>query len=341
MKYFEAIREAQALMMRKDPGVFICGLGVPDPKGVFGSTLGLKEEFGAKRVFDTPASENGTLGLLLGASLQGMRPIMLNQRVDFFLLALDQLINHAAKWKYMFGGSQEMSVLVRLIVGKGWGQGPQHSQSMHGLFAHIPGLKVAAPATPADIKGLMISALEDGGPTVMIEHRRLYDEAGDVPAGIYRTPFGKARLVTEGRDVTIVASSQMVIESVKAVKALADAGISAELIDLRSLRPLDTATVAASVGKTGRLVVVDGDWGPCGVSGELIAAVAEKDPSVFKSAPVRVVWPDMPCPTSVALEEMFYPAAREIVAAALRTLGKDSSVINVQAGKPALFTGPF
>ncbi|MBF0504229.1 MAG: alpha-ketoacid dehydrogenase subunit beta [Candidatus Omnitrophica bacterium] len=340
MKYSESIRDAQAVMMRHDKRVFICGLGVPDPKGVFGSTVGLKEEFGDKRVFDTPACENGTLGILLGASLQGMRPIMVNQRVDFFLLALDQLINHASKWKCMFAGRQEMSVLVRLIVGRGWGQGPQHSQSMHALFAHIPGLTVAAPATPYDAKGMIISALQEGGPVVMIEHRRLYDENQDVPEGIYRVAFGQAHVAIEGKDVTLVASSHMVAEAKKAARVLLGQGISVELIDLRSLRPLDVQTVYASVKKTGRLVLVEGDWKPCSVSGEIIAALAEKDPKIFKSAPVRVMWPDMPVPTSAPLETAFYPSIKDIADACLKVLGRPVLAAEVKPEK-ANFNGPF
>ena len=339
MKYSQAIRDAQAVMMRQDKRVFVCGLGVPAPKEVFGSCSGLKEEFGSGRVFDTPASENGTLGVLLGASLQGMRPIMVNQRVDFFLLAFDQLINHASKWKYMFGGRQEMSVLVRVIVGRGWGQGPQHSQSMHALFAHIPGLKVAAPSTPNDVKGLIISALQEGGPVVMIEHRRLYDEVQDVPEGIYSVAFGQACVAIEGKDVTLVASSHMVSESKKAVRLLEALGVSVELIDLRSLRPLDTQTVYSSVKKTGNLVLVEGDWKPCSVSGEIIAALVEKDPGIFKSAPIRVMWPDMPAPTSAPLEEAFYPSIKDIGDACLSVLGRTSTIKEQQ--EKVKFNGPF
>jgi len=339
MKYSQAIRDAQAVMLREDKRVFVCGLGVPAPGKVFGSTQGLAEEF-PDRVFDTPASENGTLGVLLGASLQGMRPIMVNQRVDFFLLALDQLINHAAKWKYMFASHQEMSIVVRLIVGRGWGQGPQHSQSMHALFAHIPGLRVAVPSSPYDVKGMIISAVQEGGPVVMIEHRRLYDEVQDVPEGVYKVAFGQAHVLTQGKDITVVASSQMVVEAKKAVRLLSGHGISVELIDLRSLRPLDTQTVYSSVKKTGHLVLVEGDWKPCSVSGEIIAALAEKDPSIFKVAPVRVMWPDMPAPTSAPLEEAFYPSVKNIADTCLRVLGKPLLTIKEEM-EEVKFNGPF
>lgn len=341
MKYSEAIRDATALMMRTDENVFICGLGVPDPKGVFGSTLGLVDEFGKKRVFDTPASENGTLGMLMGASLQGLRPIMVNQRVDFILLALDQIINHAAKWKWMFGGAQRVPITIRLIVGRGWGQGPQHSQCMHSLFSYVPGLKVLAPVTPGDAKGLLISAIEDDDPVIFIEHRRLYDMEEDVPEGIYRVPIGKASVIQEGRDITIVGVSQMVVESEKAGKALGQNGISAEVIDLRSLRPLDDETVCQSVRKTGRLIVVDADWKSCGVAGELIARVSEKCFGVLKAAPVRLTWPDMPAPTSEALEPFFYPTARHIYEACFACCSRAIEVYPFEDKKEVAFNGPF
>ena len=340
MKYVEAIREATAIKMKDDENVLICGLGVPDVKGVFGSTMGLVEEFGVKRVFDTPVSENGTLGMLVGASFHGLRPIMVNQRVDFVLLALDQLINHASKWKKMFGGVQKAPVTIRLIVGRGWGQGPQHSQSMQGLFSYIPGIKVLAPATPSDAKGLLISAIEDDDPVVFIEHRRLYDQEEDVPDGIIRVPIGKANVVCEGTDVTIVTSSQMVVESKKAVDALVEKGVSPELIDLRTLRPLDKETVIKSVKKTGRLLVVDGDWADCSVSSEVIASVAENDVGCLKASPVRLTWPDMPCPTSEQLEPFFYPSAQEIYETCIKLLNKEKDAVVIKK-EEQVFKGPF
>lgn len=341
MKYYDAIRDAQAVMMRNNKDVFICGLGVPDPKGVFGTTSGLIEEFGKKRVFDTPACENGTVGMLIGAAMQELRPIMVNQRVDFVLLALDQIINHASKWQIMFGGAQKIPIVIRVIVGKGWGQGPQHSQSMHALFSHIPGLRVVAPATPKDAKGLLISSIEDDAPVIFIEHRKLHNEEGDVPEGVYRTPIGKAEVLCEGGDVTIVAISQMVLEAKKAAKALQKDGVSCEIIDLRSLRPLDTSTVIESVKKTGRLVVADGDWRNCSVSGEIVAIAAENCHEHLKASPQRVTWPDIPVPTSVALEKAFYPTATDIYAKALKALGISKESVLVEEEKEEVFQGPF
>lgn len=341
MKYFQAIRDALLEKMKEDESVFICGLGVPDPKGVFGTTFGLLEEFGPLRVFDTPACENATVGLLIGTAQQRMRPIMVNQRVDFTLLALDQIINHAAKWNKMFGGAQPLPLVIRMIVGKGWGQGPQHSQSMHALFAHIPGLKVVAPSTPKDVKGLLISSIEDDGPVIFIEHRRLYNEEEYVPEGIYRIPLGEARVLCPGRDITLVAVSQMVLEARKAGEALQREGISCEIIDLRSLRPLDIPTIIASVKKTGRLVVADGDWKLCSISSEIIASVAEHCHENLKARPYRVTWPDIPVPTSVVLEEAFYPMAKDIYAAVLKVLNvlKGSRLVEEEIRE--VFRGPF
>ncbi len=342
MKYSEAIREAQAQIMRSDESVFVCGLGVPDPKGVFGSTAGLEEEFGSKRVFDTPACENATVGMMIGASFQGMRPIMVNQRLDFTLVALDQIINHAAKWKWMFGGVQRVPIVIRVIVGRGWGQGAQHSQTMHALFAHIPGLKVVVPASPKDVKGLLISSIEDDDPVIFIEHRRLYDEEGDVPQDIYRVPIGKANVVQDGVDITLVALSHMVVETEKAGLALKEKGISAEIIDLRSLRPLDMDTILNSVRKTGRLVVIDDDWKLCGIAGEIIAALVENDHKMFKAPPIRLTWPDMPTPTSVVLEAAHYTTAKDIYEASCVCLDRRvDSVLFIDEEREQPFSGPF
>jgi pyruvate dehydrogenase E1 component beta subunit len=342
MKYSEALREAQAQIMRYDESVFVCGLGVPDPKGVFGSTIGLEEEFGPKRVFDTPACENATVGMMIGASFQGMRPIRVNQRLDFTLLALDQIINHAAKWKWMFGGVQRVPIVIRVIVGRGWGQGAQHSQTMHALFAHIPGLKVVAPVTPKDVKGLLISSIEDDDPVIFIEHRRLYDEEGDVPQGIYRVPIGKANVVQEGVDITLVALSHMVVETEKAGIALKEKGISAEIIDMRSLRPLDMDTILNSVKKTGRLVVIDDDWKLCGIAGEIIAALVENDHKMFKAPPVRLTWPDMPTPTSVTLESAHYTTAKDIYEASCVCLNRSvEQTLFIDEEREQPFSGPF
>src|ERR1700722_19529669 len=208
LKFSQSIHEATDLCLAADPSVYLMGLGVPDPKGVFGTTLNLREKYG-DRVLDMPTAENGMTGVALGSALCGMRPIMVHQRLDFALLAVEQLVNQAAKWHYMFGGQKSAPIVIRLIVGRGWGQGPQHSQSLHSWFAHIPGLKVVAPATAYDAKGLLISSIEDNNPVMFIEHRWLHGITGNVPEGMYRVPIGKSRVVRTGKDITIVGISYM------------------------------------------------------------------------------------------------------------------------------------
>src|SRR5438067_7048463 len=213
-----------------------------------------------------PVAENAITGMALGAALQGMRPVMTHIRLEFAMLAIDQIVNQAAKWHYMFGGQAKVPLVIRMVVGRGWGQGPQHSQSLQSWFAHIPGLKVVVPATPHDAKGLLIAAVEDDDPVIYIEHRWLHEEDGEVPDGYYEVPIGKAAVVRAGNDVTVAAVGPYVGEALKAAGALAGEGVSAEVLDLRTLRPLDSETLLASVRRTGRLVVADADWGPCGVS---------------------------------------------------------------------------
>ncbi|MGH7684950.1 MAG: alpha-ketoacid dehydrogenase subunit beta, partial [Vulcanimicrobiaceae bacterium] len=275
LTYVEALREALDQSLASDDRVYLMGLGVPDPKGIFGTTLGLQEKYGDRRVLDMPTAENGMTGVAIGSALVGMRPVMVHQRVDFALLALDQLVNNAAKWHYMFGGKQSVPLVVRLIVGRGWGQGPQHSQALQALFAHIPGLKVVAPATPHDAKGMLLAAIDDDDPVIFFEHRWLHPTFGHVPPEPYRVPLGKAHIAREGRDVTLISSSYFFIECLAAADALQARGIDVELIDLRTIRPLDRSTLIDSARKTGRVVVVDGGWRSFGVAAEIVAAISE------------------------------------------------------------------
>jgi len=319
LKFSQAIHEATDLCLAADPSVYLMGLGVPDPKGVFGTTLGLKEKYG-ERVLDMPTAENGMTGVALGSALCGMRPIMVHQRLDFALLAVEQLVNQAAKWHYMFGGQRSVPMVIRLIVGRGWGQGPQHSQSLHSWFAHIPGLKVVAPATPHDAKGMMIASVEDNNPVLFIEHRWLHNISGPVPEGHYRVPLGRSRVVREGEHITLVGTSYMTIEALRAARVLADHGISAEVVDLRTLNPLDDRPIVESVRKTGRLVVADTSWANAGISAEVVSRVSEKALMDLRAAPRRITLPTCPSPTSAGLARHFYPRAQDIVAAALEVL---------------------
>lgn len=340
VKFREAIRSATVEIMRKDARVFVAGIGVPDQKGIFGTTLGLAGEFGAERAFDIPLSENAVAGMCVGAAFRGLRPIFVHQRIDFLMLTMDQLVNHAAKWRAMFAGAQPVPIVMRAIVGRGWGNGPQHTQSHHAIFAHVPGLKVVVPANPYDAKGLLIAAVEDDDPVVFIEHRWLHEDEGDVPEGYYQVPIGSAAVVRPGTDVTLVGVGPMVGECLKAATALAGEGISAEVVDLRTVRPLDHATVLASVTRTGRLVVADADWGPCGVAGEVIATVVEQAFDTLKTAPLRVTWPDSPVPSGHAIESQFYPGARQIHAAALVVSGR-AETRGLAASSVRPFAGPF
>ena len=348
LEFFQAINEAIDLCMAKDPAVYIMGLGVPDPKGIFGSTLGLQQKYGNTRVMDMPTSENGMTGVAIGSAMVGMRPIMTHQRIDFALLAIEQIVNQAANWHYMFGGQMSVPLVIRMIIGRGWGQGPQHSQSLQAWFAHVPGLKVVMPTTPYDAKGLLISSIEDNNPVIFIEHRWLYNVTGHVPEGVYRVPLGQAKVVKEGDDLTIAATSYMTLEALRAAEILAESRIKAEVVDIRTLRPLDKALITDSVRKTGHLIVADTGWKTGGFSAEIVAQVAEEVFSDLKSPPRRVALPDCPTPTTPSLTNHYYPRAAHIAATARRMLGfsTDELVPDVATDVPldvpdVSFTGPF
>jgi pyruvate dehydrogenase E1 component beta subunit len=313
LTYAQAINEALHEAMALDQRVICYGLGVPDPKGVFGTTVGLQQRFGEARVFDMPTAENGMTGVAVGAGLTGLRPVLHSQRVDFYLLAMDQLVNNAAKWHYMFGGKASVPITIRLIIGRGWGQGPTHSQSLHAWFAHVPGLKVVMPTTPADAKGLMLSAIFDDNPVVYLDHRWLHNAEGHVPEGDYRVPIGRAEVVRAGTDITLVGMSIMTVEALHAADHLAQRGISCEVVDLRTVSPLDWETVLGSVGKTRRLIALDSGWATGSVAGEIVARVAVAMGDQLKSRPGRIALPDVPTPTSPALTRGFYPGAEDIV----------------------------
>jgi pyruvate dehydrogenase E1 component beta subunit len=318
LSYAKALNEGLDVCMARDERVFLIGLGATDPTGIFGTTTGLEERYGGNRVFDMPISENAVSGVALGASLVGMRPVMTHIRLEFGMLAIDQLANQAAKWHYMFGGQSPVPLTIRMIVGRGWGQGAQHSQSLHAWFAHIPGLTVVMPATAYDAKGLLISSIEYDGPVLVLEHRWLYNIQGPVPSGHYTVPLRVPRIVRSGTDVTIVASSYMTLEAVRASNMLASQGIEAEIIDLRTISPLDDSMILESVGRTGHLVVCDHATYTGSFAGEVVSRVCEKAFSDLKSPPQRVTMPDAPTPTSRGLANYFYPLPDHIVAATRR-----------------------
>ena len=288
LSFAEAIREALDQAMHHDDRVIVIGEGVPDPKAIFNTTAGLYKKYGNTRVFDMPLAENGVTGICIGAALAGMRPVMVHQRIDFALLAMDQLVNNAAKWHYMFDGKASVPLVVRMIVGRGWGQGPQHSQSLQAMFAQVPGLKVIMPMSAHDAKGMLISAIEDDGPVLFIEHRWLHHVRDSVPENYYRVPLDKARVLHAGNTVTVAAFSYMALESLVAAKALKSAmGIDIDVLDMRSIRPLDIDAVIKSIRKTGRLIVADTASRTGSISGELIAQVVESNFHALTSPPVR------------------------------------------------------
>ena len=313
IKYTEAINEALHEAMARDESVLLFGLGVDDPKRIFATTAQLVERFGSERVFDMPTAENAMTGIGIGASLLGFRPVMVHQRLDFFLLAMDQLVNNAAKWYFMFGGQKSVPITIRLVTGRGWGQGPTHSQNLHAWFAHIPGLKVVMPAFPADAKGMLLSAIFDDNPVIVIEHRWVHALEGEVVNGDWRIPLGKGRVVTSGDALTIVALSYMTIEALHAVEQLKQDGIYCELIDLRSIQPLDWELIFTSVKKTGRLLALDIAATSFSVASELVARCAIELFADLKCPPRKLALPDCPVPTSFGLTKGFYITAVDIV----------------------------
>jgi len=347
--FCQAIHEALTQAMEKDENVFLMGEGVDDPRAIFGSTRGLREKFGKERVFDLPLSENGMTGVMIGAALAGMRPIMTHQRLDFTLYAMDQIVNHAAKRCYTSAGIQSVPLTIRAIIGRGWGQGSQHSQSLQSLFAHIPGLKVVMPTTPYDAKGLLLASIWDNNPVIFIEYRRLYEEVGEVPEEPYVLPIGKGILRCEGKDVTIVAVSYMVLEALRAKKMLDKLGVSVEIVDPRTLKPLDEEIILQSVRKTGRLVIADTGWKTCGIAAEIAALAAEKEFRSLKAPLRRVTLPDIPTPTSSVLEQVFYPGPTEIAKAVCdvmsiseETLSKELELFHsAPPSSRKQFVGPF
>lgn len=339
LKYREALDEALVQAMERDDSVFCLGVGVDDPKGIFGTTLSAFRKFGAARVFDTPLAEGAITGIAAGAALAGMRPVMVHARNDFLLLTMDQLVNHAAKWRYMSGGSLRVPLTIRAIIGRGWGQAAQHSQSLQALFAHVPGLRVAMPSNAADAKGLLLAAIAHDSPTILLEHRALFEESCPVPAEPYEVAVGAGAVVRPGRDVTVVAISQMVGEAKKAAETLAGQGISVEVVDPRWLAPLDNDLIFSSVERTGRLVIADTSWTSFGVSAEIAARAAERLWGRLKAPIVRVALPDVPTPCSPKLEKAYYPGAPEIVAAIGRVVGVSGDA--VPHFEDSHFKGPF
>jgi pyruvate/2-oxoglutarate/acetoin dehydrogenase E1 component len=312
LSYVDAIREATDQEMEGDPSVVVFGLDVDDPKAIQGTTAGLVEKYGPERVFGTPLSEDAMTGVAIGMAFAGLRPIHIHIRMDFLMLAMNQLINVAAKSRYMYGGQLHVPIVVRSMIGKSWGQGAQHSQGLYSFFMHIPGLKVVAPTTPYDAKGCLIHAIRDNDPVMYVEHRILHFQKGPVPEASYVVAPGKARITAEGKDVTLVGISHMQLECLRARRYLESVGIDAEVIDPVWLSPLDLDTITASVHKTGRLCVVDNGWTSCGGGAEITARVVESLQGIREVTVRRLGFAPTTCPPTPTLEELYYPNGRTI-----------------------------
>jgi len=328
--------------MQADDRVFIYGLDVPDHKRIFGSTRGILEKFGSRRCFGTPISEEAMTGLGIGAAIEGLRPIHVHIRVDFLVLALNQLINMASNIHYLSGGQLKVPLVIRAVIGRGWGQGAQHSKSLQSVFAHIPGLKVIMPSTAQDAYSLLRASIEDDNPVVFLEHRWLFDVSGEVDRGLKQV-LGKAHVRRQGKDLTLITTSWMTVEAMKAAQILSREGIDIEVVDVRSIMPLDTQTLVDSVSKTKRCLVADYDWSFCGFSAEVASQIQERCFDDLKGPVARLGFAHTPCPTTRPLENLFYPSAKTMIEKIEEMLGLQSMDLSKEEfySWEHKFKGPF
>ena len=341
-----AILESTRFEMARDPSVILMGLGITDHIGILGTTKGLVDEFGPDRVIETPLSEDSVTGVAVGAAMAGLRPIHVHIRMDFLMLCMNQLVNMAAKAHYMYGGTVRVPMVVRAVIGKSWGQGAQHSQGLHALFMHVPGIKVVAPSNAHDAKGCLAAAVRDNNPVLFVEHRLLYRTETAVPSADYCVAAGRARVCRRGSDVTLVGVSVMLLECLRAAELLEDAGISAEVIDPIWLAPLDSATIVESAGRTGRLVVVDTGWTSCGASAEIVARTVETAMGERAIRVRRMGYAAASCPPTPVLEDLYYPNPARIAEAAYALVRPEGPVWHAAADKAEMayaqgFRGPF
>ncbi|HLG69167.1 MAG TPA: alpha-ketoacid dehydrogenase subunit beta [Chloroflexota bacterium] len=320
--YREALNHALREELQRDDNVMLMGEDIGVFDGSFKVTQGLYKEFGEKRVKDTPISEDTIVGAGVGAALAGLRPVVEIMTINFSLLATDQVVNHAAKIRYMFGGHATVPMVIRMPGGGGHQLGAQHSQSLEVWYANIPGLVVVAPATPADAKGLLKTSIRDDNPVVFIENEGLYNTKGEVPEGELLTPLGQADVKRQGKDVSLVSHSRMVLLCLEAAEELAKEGIEAEVVDLRSLRPLDAATLRKSIEKTNHAVVVEEGWGSYGITAETAATIYEAAFDFLDAPLVRISGVEVPMPYAKRMEQACIPTVQQIVAGAKKTLGK-------------------
>ncbi len=343
ISFCEALNEAMTQEMERDPRVFVYGIGVPDHKEIFGSTAGLLEKFGSNRCFDTPIAEDAMTGFGMGAAINGLRPIHIHIRVDFLLLAMNQLVNMISTYAYSTAGRGKVPMVIRAVVGRGWGQGYQHSKSLHSYFSHIPGLKVVLPTTPYDAKGLLTAAIRDDNPVVFLEHRWLYWAVDEVPEDPYEIPLGTSNILREGSRLTLVGTSWMNVECLRAADVLAKRGVEVEVVDVRTIAPFDETLIVESVRKTGRCLVADNDWSHSGFSAEVVSRVSEQCFGQLKSPVKRIGFAPTPCPTVRSLENEFYPNAENIIRAVEAELDLSPTDLSAEDfySHERRFTGPF
>jgi pyruvate/2-oxoglutarate/acetoin dehydrogenase E1 component len=316
LAYCDGIREAFEYCMETDPKCFAIGQGLWSPWYVGRSMDNLDKKFGRERVIDTPVSEQATTGIAVGAALLGYRPIVIHPRMDFMILATDQIVNQAAKWRHMLGGKVSPSMVIRGIVNRGGEQGAQHSQALHSWYAHIPGLRVVMPATAADARDLLIGAVQCDDPVLYIDDRWCYEHEEEVgpPADVDLSKV-RPEIRRDGTDITLAAAGHSVLLGLEAAEQLGSLGIQCDVVDMRMLNPMDPAVMIRSVRKTGRLLAIDGSWRTCGFAGELVALASEAlQPADWRSSPARMTLPDAPAPTSKPLEAVYYTTAKDIVA---------------------------
>ncbi len=346
ISFSQAINEGIYQSMKADKKIICYGLGMTDPRRIFNTTEKLVEEFGENRVFDVPTSENALTGIAVGLANLGSKVILSHQRVDFSFLSMDQIINSLSKWHYMFGGQRNLSITIRMIIGRGWGQGPTHSQSYQSFFAKIPGLKVVMPSNPYNAKGLLISSIEDPDPVIFLEHRWLHSLIDNVPIKKYNSELGKCNVVTKGKDLTIICMSNSTHEIIGMKKFFQDNKIYPEIIDLLSISPIDMKTINNSVKKTGKLLILDTCHKSFSTGKEIISNISENNLKYFESNPILMGMPNVPTPTGYSLTKKYYPSKRDIAKEIMKMLKRKKLIwknINELKNhdKPNEFIGPF
>ena len=316
----EAINEATCQFLTNDKNSLVIGEGVCDPKAIFNTTLNLKDKFGKERIIESPISENGLTGISIGLAINNIKVLLIHQRVEFALLSLEQIFNNAAKTHFVTNGTHNVPIVIRMVIGRGWGQGPAHSQSLETIFSYMPGLKVLMPGTAFDAKGMLISALEDPNPVMVLEHRWFHYVTGNVPKKIFKTNISRPSVLEKGKDLTIVSCSYGLYECIFASKILKKFDINIEIIDLRVLRPLDVSPILKSIKKTKKLIFFENGYKMFGIGAEIITQIYEKSINFLEKSPIRIGLPNYPTPSAKSLAKDYYPTSKDIIIAVSKQL---------------------